>query len=86
MEEIDPDLMTNGVNYTACLPMRFVAVHYCFDDPRLLPAISLAKMVVRTNTRLRFRVHYGTKCVVSVEIVLCCGLTTHFDQQLQVPT
>ena len=69
LDEVDPELMKNGSNYTACLPMRFAAVHYCFSDPRLLPAISLARMVVRKNTRLRFRAHYGSPLECQYELV-----------------
>jgi hypothetical protein len=59
MDEIDSDLMTHGVNYSASLPMRCVAVHYCFNDPRLLPVSSLFKLFLTKNARLRFRVHSG---------------------------
>jgi hypothetical protein len=59
---VDPNLIREGAPYLQVLPIRFAAFHHCFNDARLYPVIPLAKFVVGTNTRLRFRVHCGTRC------------------------
>jgi hypothetical protein len=42
------------------LPVRFDSFHVCYDDPRLVPAFSLAMIIMGTRSRLRFRAHYGS--------------------------
>jgi hypothetical protein len=59
MAEIDREMMTHGMDYSHGLPLRYSALHYCFDDPRLRPVISFSKLIVDTSTRLRFRAHFG---------------------------
>ena len=44
---------------TDSLPYRNVAVHYCLNDPRMLRALAIFKLVTGKNHRLRFRTHYG---------------------------
>ena len=56
---LDRDMMTNGREVAFAIPLRYCAVHYCFDDFRLRPVMSLAKLLVDTSTRLRFRSHFG---------------------------
>ena len=41
------------------LPYYNVAVHYCFNDARLMGALSILKLVAGRDVRLRFRTHYG---------------------------
>jgi hypothetical protein len=59
-EAVALDLTKDWPRIMRTLPLRLVGFHYCFDDAALHPAASLAKLVVGTNTRLRFRVHFGT--------------------------
>ena len=44
---------------TDSLPYRNVAVHYCLNDPRMMRALAIFKLVTGKNHRLRFRTHYG---------------------------
>jgi hypothetical protein len=44
------------------LPMRVSSMHFCYDDPRLRPVMSLIQMVAGKQTRLRCRTHYGENC------------------------
>jgi hypothetical protein len=55
----DPSLMNNAGKLFQRLPIRCVGFHYCFDDMRVLPAVSLLQLIVGTSVRLRFRVHCG---------------------------
>ena len=41
-------------------PTRYVAMHFCYDNPNLKWMISVASTVFETRTRTRFRCHYGT--------------------------
>jgi hypothetical protein len=60
MDENDLALTREGARIMQTLPVRFASLHYCFDDAMLHPVVSLAKLVVGTSTRLRFRDHFGT--------------------------
>ena len=42
------------------LPIKTVALHHCFDDPRTLPLVSLIMYMVGSRTRVRCRSHSGT--------------------------
>jgi hypothetical protein len=41
------------------LPYRNRAAHYCYDNPRILPALSLLQLFMGKENRIRFRSHYG---------------------------
>jgi hypothetical protein len=47
-----------------CLPMRPSAIHFCYNDIRLRPLISIYKQLVGTHGRVRCRTHFGshTEC------------------------
>jgi hypothetical protein len=47
-----------------CLPMRPSAIHFCYNDIRLRPFISLYQKCIGTHGRVRFRAHFGshTEC------------------------
>jgi hypothetical protein len=42
------------------LPFRGTAIHYCYGDARILPAIQLVQQIVGLQGRIRFLAHYGT--------------------------
>jgi hypothetical protein len=42
------------------LPLRFDSLHACYNDPLLLPFISLGLAIMGTHNRMRFRAHYGS--------------------------
>jgi hypothetical protein len=42
------------------LPYRNVAVHFCYDNPTIRPALHLLALVASKQTRLRFRAHFGS--------------------------
>jgi hypothetical protein len=56
---LDSSLMRNGTKSMESLPLRLTGIHYCYDDARLLPALSISQLVIRRQGRLRLRVHYG---------------------------
>jgi hypothetical protein len=41
------------------LPMRVVGMHYCYDDFKMRPMMTLAMLVMGSHGRMRFRAHYG---------------------------
>lgn len=41
------------------LPYYNMAVHYCFNDPKLMGSLSVLRLVAGRDMRLRFRIHYG---------------------------
>jgi hypothetical protein len=47
-----------------CLPMRPSAIHFCYNDIRLRPFISIYQKLIGTHGRVRFRTHLGshTEC------------------------
>jgi hypothetical protein len=47
-----------------CLPMRPSAIHFCYNDIRLRPFISIYQQFIGTHGRVRFRSHFGshTEC------------------------
>jgi hypothetical protein len=47
------------------LPNRISAAHYCYDNPLILPALSLLQLLMGKENRIRFRSHYGKLCEFS---------------------
>jgi hypothetical protein len=43
------------------LPMRIGGIHFCYDDFKLRPMISVAMLLMGAHRRVRFRAHYGKK-------------------------
>ena len=41
------------------LPYRNVSHHYCLNDPKFVPALSLLQLVAGKENRVRFRTHFG---------------------------
>ena len=57
------------------LPFRMAALHYCFDNKSLAPAMSLVQLIIGKEARARFRAHLGAclRACVSVLEVSCQG-------------
>ena len=59
MSTMDFELMRISSIMVYCLPARISALHYCFNDEKLRPAMAVAQAVVGTQMRIRFRSHSG---------------------------
>jgi hypothetical protein len=44
----------------SALPVRFQSAHVCYNDPLILPFVSLAMIIMGSRNRMRFRAHYGS--------------------------
>jgi hypothetical protein len=42
------------------LPVRSNSLHVCYNDPRVVPVVSLGMFIMQTHIRVRFRAHYGS--------------------------
>jgi hypothetical protein len=42
------------------LPCRIGSIHYCYDDFRFRPMMTVAMLIMGPVNRVRFRAHYGT--------------------------
>ncbi len=51
--------LSQGFAGLLCLPIRFVGIHFCYDNVIFHPILKLAQMVFGAGNRLRFRVHNG---------------------------
>ena len=45
---------------TESLPVRLVAVHFCYDIAQLRPMMLFIQTALSKDLRLRYRAHYGT--------------------------
>ena len=57
---VDPQLIRKTTKLRNALPARFNSIHACYNDLRLYPFFSLAMLLMRTHSRMRFRTHYGS--------------------------
>ena len=48
------------VQVSQTLPVRWTALHFCFDDPKLYWMFAMAAVVFEKKTRIRLRCHTGT--------------------------
>jgi hypothetical protein len=60
--KLDKEVFLNASKFMDCLPIRFVAMHYCFNDAKLRPVMSFIQLACGKHTRIRFRAHYGMGC------------------------
>jgi len=51
--------LKEGLSGLLCLPIRFVGIHFCYDDVMFQPILQLAQLVFGASNRLRFRAHQG---------------------------
>ena len=60
MPTIDADLFLKGApTLFEALPFRMAAMHFCYDDPIMRPALYAVQHVIGRSGRIRFRAHYG---------------------------
>jgi hypothetical protein len=53
----------------ASVPLRFVAMHYCYDDPRMKTLLNVAMFVFGRHIRMRCRTHCGQYSVAVFRLV-----------------
>ena len=61
------------------LPFYLASVHYCYDDFRSRPMMTVAMLVMGGTTRVRFRAHYGESIVLpsrATKLVPCAVFCT----------
>lgn len=51
------------------LPMRVVAIHFCYDHWYIIPVLATLKVAFDVFTRLRIRSHYGEYLLVCMHAV-----------------
>ena len=56
---IDREVAFNVHKVRRALPLRTVAIHYCYDDMRMIPMMTLGMLAMGAAGRVRFRPHYG---------------------------
>ncbi|KAL3925547.1 MAG: hypothetical protein SGARI_005823 [Bacillariaceae sp.] len=57
---IDRKLPWNVHKVRQALPVRIMGIHYCYDDVRMMPMLTIGMLVSNAATRVRFRAHYGS--------------------------
>jgi hypothetical protein len=70
MENSFPSLLTEGGSMMNHLPFFFAALHFCYNDIRLTPAMSLIQLIMAKQSRLRFRTQFGESSGVLFYFVL----------------
>jgi hypothetical protein len=58
--DFDLQLVRKSAKLRNAFPARFDAVHVCYNDPLMIPILSLALIAMATHNRMRFRTHYGS--------------------------
>ena len=58
--QLDRVTLWKALHITHVFPQRYVAMHFCYNNPKLKWMISIASTVFESRTRTRFRCHYGT--------------------------
>jgi hypothetical protein len=53
------ELLMKAPMIKGCIPVRFVAIHYCLDDSVMHTVLNLLQVVLGKQYQLRFRSHYG---------------------------
>eukprot|EP00529_Nitzschia_sp_RCC80_P004320 CAMPEP_0113482538 /NCGR_PEP_ID=MMETSP0014_2-20120614/22971_1 /TAXON_ID=2857 /ORGANISM="Nitzschia sp." /LENGTH=934 /DNA_ID=CAMNT_0000376059 /DNA_START=347 /DNA_END=3151 /DNA_ORIENTATION=+ /assembly_acc=CAM_ASM_000159 len=56
---VDREIVFNVHKVRRALPIRTVAIHYCYDDMRMIPMMTLGMLAMGAAGRVRFRPHYG---------------------------
>ena len=56
---VDREVVFNVHKVRRALPIRTVAIHYCYDDMRMIPMMTLGMLAMGAAGRVRFRPHYG---------------------------
>lgn len=71
----DREAVWRSAKLVSILPLRFTAVHYCFDDEKVQLLFSLAMFVFNKNARIRCRLHFGTHVECIYKLVRSFFLT-----------
>lgn len=58
-ERLDYAKIIQSVRLRNCLPIRFVAMHYCFNHPSFVDFINCERSAFDEHTRARCRAHQG---------------------------
>ncbi|KAL3912165.1 MAG: hypothetical protein SGILL_006992 [Bacillariaceae sp.] len=56
---VDRRLPWNVHKVRQALPLRTMGIHYCYDDIRMMPMMTIGMLVSSASSRVRFRAHYG---------------------------
>lgn len=62
------EIYTYGPLLNASLPMRVIAMHYCYDKAGMQPAMKFLRLI-GSNIRCRFREHYGAVVECQYELM-----------------
>eukprot|EP00934_Nitzschia_sp_Nitz4_P005869 Nitzschia sp. Nitz4//scaffold28_size193895//21364//22833//NITZ4_001625-RA/size193895-augustus-gene-0.289-mRNA-1//1//CDS//3329545862//5859//frame0 len=54
------ELLRNGGRFIASCPVRRVAFHVCYDEPKLRPIVTLVSSGLSKDSKARQRYHFGT--------------------------
>lgn len=69
----DRQAILKNAQLVTALPMRFTAVHYCYDDEKLLGLFYVAMYVLQKAARIRCRFHLGTDMEI-IYILMTFGI------------
>jgi hypothetical protein len=78
----DREAVWRAAKIVSILPVRFTAVHYCFDDEKIRLLFSLAMFVFNKNARIRCRIHFGTHMECIYNLVSSCRGAPFFQTLL----
>lgn len=65
-DKIDPATILRSVTLRNSLPIRFAAIHYCFNHPSFANFINYERCSFDKHTRARCRAHKGIPCLAYV--------------------
>ena len=85
----DRQAVWRNAKICSVLPMRFAAMHYCYDDPSVRMLLSLAMFVFERSIRFRCRTHFGAWDFLRTLGALSClldNLLTHFPNTTHIGT
>lgn len=69
----DRHAILRNAQLVSALPLRFTAVHYCYDDEKLLAIFYVAMYVFEKAARIRTRFHLGTDMEI-IYILMTFGI------------
>ena len=75
--KLDSEFVSHNRRISECLPLRAVAFHFCYDDSRLRPAMTMVQLFIGPRGRIRFRPHFG-KIIDSSHF---CVMESSFNQR-----
>jgi hypothetical protein len=81
----DPPAVFKNGRLCAALPLRFVAMHYCYDDPSKGALLNIAMFVFGRHMRMRCRTHYGKYSVAVFRLARTFFCSTKSSSSLFLP-